>query len=755
MDTDRRFTLMQQTSMKKLLSIVAILYSCVLFAANPVLKGIPSDCEVYKPEYVRHSNSFHINTRFESDHYGQKGSKNGPWDVYSDRDNNTTFYKPSDNSPQYSSLHFKEKVRIARIKGSYALVYTPAEGEETFPELPTNVNWKGWFPLSNLILMDYALANTQGMPVIVLLNGNVDADNFCYYPSVYRAPYAGEAISSVPSNDFYYLIKKTDDYSLIASGIDLTDPNNIYGWIETGCSIEWNDRVAKEPSWELQDNAVFRKQGDGSLINKADNEIGKIPFLTEKDEPLKYNANQFRRRIGLWAMPRIVEIDRLNFSTIAIPVSSHFLTHPPMLSSGRGIGYKEESNGDAVSIMIVIDGSRMYEPFFPILAEAINELKDNPRLVDKTVKIGVTIYHDSRNNEYVTENHPMTYPGDVSLYDFIDSGGNYGFQDNLSESPLISAINESIISGGFKKGAHNYLLIMGGRGDLSDISSGLETIAEALSDNDINVCALQFQNNTGISAYLQFGYFIEDAMQRKNMLSNQGLITITKIPEKEKYTVTHLREGVGGRELFDNLTVCNGDLMPEEEFSDYIENQLYAIINDASSDYSSVKSTCGLFTTAELSNKESGRRLYKDVILYSEEELAHLIGFFSDVSDIALDSGCDRKMFWEALKQALPDTFDSFALYAEKDIYSRLQNTGINKIVSYVLSVPYENTEYDGPKLKDVMSVKTLPESQYRHMLKGLVRTYRRLQEIRAANDIYGVQLNGSRFYWVPVEDLL
>ena len=744
--------------MRFIISFFFLLYGCIAFCAAPELKGIPSKSSVFKPEYVRHLNTERINYRFESKKYGQSGDVSGPWDVYSDRDSNFTYNKPSDTGKRYSCLSFKERVRIAQIRSGYALVYSPKERNDVFPLLPSNIDWKGWVPLSNLILQDRVIANSKGRPKLLLISATCDDSNNYCYPPVYNLPATGKDMKPVLSNDFYYLIKRNESgYYLLATGIDITKAENILGWVNSSYLLEWNDRIALTPTWELEDNRAFRDKNEQAEIVSWESVIGRIPLISEQEESYKYSPHQFRRRIGLWHLPKLYEYQLKDTSVVAIVADSQILENSDANHSAQNHGHKYNSKGNVVNIKIVIDGSRMYEPFFPILAETIDKLHTNSIFRGVDLRIGVTIYHDARNSQYVTETHPMASPGNASLYEFIDMGGSYGFLDNLSESSLISAINEALTTDAFNSGENNYLLVMGGRGDQSDMPLGIEYMADILKDNNIKVCALQFQCNSGVSAYLQYGYFWEEVLCRKNSdLNSISNNSITVYKKNENFTnfITQFKESKTDRLLFDNLTVCVDGLMTEDAFENYLSKIFLSIATDAASNPTIDNSGCNFFLFGEVPNHINGRSPCKEVVLCSEEDFNRLISFYSKISDISLNSQCKRDSLALVIEEYLPDVFEKTITYDDTNVTSVINKKSIYQLISLITGTPFNETEYAGPILADIISKNVFPEDQYRHMLQEMNFKYRRLLDIRSNDHIYSAIFNGQKYYWVPVEDL-
>lgn len=81
---------------------------------------LPELCQVGMPRIL---NSELIKEReikqfLASPDWGQSQKVDKYWVVYSNRENNITYNKPSKSSGRFSSLNFKEELRIAKLRNS-------------------------------------------------------------------------------------------------------------------------------------------------------------------------------------------------------------------------------------------------------------------------------------------------------------------------------------------------------------------------------------------------------------------------------------------------------------------------------------------------------------------------------------------------------------------------------------------------------------------------------------------------------------
>ena len=125
--------------------------ACTSYVISNAQVELPAKCEVCQPKVYlqRVITETEAKSVTSSSNYGQSTQTNKYWIAYSDRANNTTYSNPSGGST-YSKLDFNEKVRIAKISGNYALVYSDEGG--TFPKITANAKSRGWIQMDHLLL---------------------------------------------------------------------------------------------------------------------------------------------------------------------------------------------------------------------------------------------------------------------------------------------------------------------------------------------------------------------------------------------------------------------------------------------------------------------------------------------------------------------------------------------------------------------------------------------------------------------------
>lgn len=726
-----------------LMALLALNVIIPLEAKGPLkVKGTPKDCDAYKPMSVSNRMDANGVESFIQNGYGQQenGVIGGYWDVISDRDGNTTYVNASADVP-YSTLQFGEKVRIAKIKKGFALVYPVSDSTITYPSIPADIEWKGWVPMSNLVYLDHTLTSPLGCDVKILFSDMMENDPGHHLDAeLYYKPSSDSSVLRLPvtNGTFFYQIKSEKGMELLAKK-NVTTQESILGWVKSENVLKWNDRISIEPTWNpltalsLADSCVSAViQGIGN-----DSQIGSISFSKPLRDP--YNPDNYRQFAGRWRLP-VIYSDMENYRC-AVPGTSDFLDRP----SWQIKVHEDAINTDSVptaNLVFVIDGSRIYEPFFPILAEKIQEL---PNLCRGSInaKVAAVIYHDVRTNDKSIEAHPLTDPSDPSLFDFIDQGGEYGFKDNLSDSPLISAIEHA--SNLTETSGDNYIIIIGGRGDSSDGS--VQELVEELCSKNVHLFGLHVQNIPTASSYRLFTYLLEDiqrsiASVRSEIQFNEG-VSSSRTEWDELSNLTTYSCLRNGWSPFEGIIDIRSGILSEDDYAMYIDQVLSKIINNTSSSQEVVSSYPVYFRKAILPKMSAGKVLFKETVLYSEKELDAMIQLFNEITT-ACNSG---------ERESLHSTLSKIAM--EKLSVSAVKDCLIWNILESVEGIKHMEPYYPGPRLHDIQSDKTVSDAEFNIITDKISQTYRKLMRFQSLPYQYSTIINDERYFWIPLEDLL
>ena len=760
---------------KRVFLITASLFclSWLLVAKEAEIKGIPKVCKVHKPAYSRELLNLDLLNSFVLRGYEMPEKTNQYWDVYSDRSQNVTYTTHSAATP-YSELGFKEKVRIASIRKGFALVYKTNDESAEFPEIPADAEWKGWVPMRNLVFMEKVLVNNVCIPISVLINDNIDFDS---QPKLNAKLFFNPAdeMRSKPlpncSNSVFYVIKKEGSFVLLATETDISSPSSIYGWMSWTDVMEWDSRVAVEPTWDIVDNEFFAQSAHLTIINGLDESpIGRIDYGREK-EGGKFSEEYYRLNYGAWRFPVLYSDDSI--SMCAIPGQSSYLYNPsqrvPVLTeksswSGATDG-ETKALGTDINIMFIIDGSRLYEPFFPILAKHISLMGN--RNGPSNIKVGALIYHDARSGQHMAELHELTDPSSLSLYDFVDMGGEYGFKDNLSEAPVFAALDEAVSSAGFDPLAQNFVVLIGGRGDSSDSPLFPSVMAKKLASLNIGVYALQVQNNSRTAAYRLFGYLMEDILRQSVEYKYKAFVPAQFETDADYTSISFYKDDNNRAEVFDGFRSINNGLMSEEDFEDNLDAIIQRINESVA--YSVGRSAAlasmypQFFRAGIAENVFEGRKLFKSVALFSIEDFDHLLNMFARLNEMYLLTSTDREKFLLILEDNLPafiklEEDNSYYPYDKKNNKSALttaiRKMGLYQVLSLIEGIE-KNDSFKGPLVGNIVSPKDVSDQEFLFLLSELSRRYYRLLSIRNNPARFSTYINNRPYFWLPCDDLL
>ncbi|HBN01119.1 MAG TPA: hypothetical protein DD383_00550 [Rikenellaceae bacterium] len=527
--------------MKRVFSsfLLALFVNCSLaFSAQ-----LPSKCSVYKPqellsEVLKESAA---NKLMSSGTFGQKSkpSKMMYWDVFSDRDDNIT-YADADGKTPFGKLDFNDKVRIAKISGQYAMVFTEPNETVNYPEISGSAVFKGWIPMSNLLLWSSCLANDRGIYFKALLCVNADQRDAKTFGVGYRSPNdKSKTVRLSTDMQFYYVMKRgTDGMVLLATQhkIDglkgLISNKLLKAWVPNESYVPWNQRSCIEPTWEHEDVEYFASRGISSKIYDSKELTGDVASLVpfrKSTEP--YEQYQYRMA------PEALRFPILDGTTADEYECSSFTSSggSANVSTKQQEAVKLEQRKKQelekllhLNLAIVIDGTSSMDPYFPAVEKAI---KDGCAFFDKNkfkIKVGVLIYRDyADGTQGLTEICNLTSPNDPALFSFLSSGGNYGIKSSANDRSFTEAlyygINEALDKFHFDKDQSNLMLVVGDCGNALEDPKGptADQIVSKLVAKNVNL----------------FGFQVRNLNQEAWNLYNRQLLQIMKKSLQKKYEI--------------------------------------------------------------------------------------------------------------------------------------------------------------------------------------------------------------------------
>lgn len=795
---------------KTLMYLVAVAVSINVGAAN-ITTPLPGKCTAFKPEALYSPILYTdvANKLMSSSSFGQTSinKEKEYWVVYSDRSNNTTYVAPGSTVP-FKALEFNEKVKIAQISRGYALVYSDPKEQGNYPNISSMAEWKGWIPMSKLLLWDSCPANRAGIYEKAMPCVNIDekvSDGSLL--KLFFNPSNLKDYRELPVNFNYYFVMKREGKMVLLASQNTMNGNTykvLFGWVDSNSYVAWNQRSCLEPTWDIEDVEYFAKNGTKvNIYEDRPCSVKASSIIYEKKSADEFDPYMYRMDGNNLRYPILDDSKGLlwNCSTFSTPNNDGIINKSSSSRSGTGnVFQKNLDELSNIKIAIVIDGTKSMEKYFPAVSDAISEFTSFFQKSDK-VKVGVMIYRDKMDGEYVTDPFPMTNPENPALRDFLVSGGRYGIKsspkDKSLEEALYYGIDKALDSFGFKPEESNMMFVIGDCGNSSDYPEITKEYLKAkLVEKNVTLMGFQVRNDSSVPAFTIFNNniatlikeslqakfdalystpdahvvvkaqmkgneyeFVNDAASLENSLYigshkyvqsgvmnpselteqlKNSVVTVKNVIEREKELVVDLNNGIASFSVSPDI---NGNKLDMEWLRRRIgdDKVFYGLV-------SSHKAVSFKGYTAK-KDKSSGREFYKSVIFITQEELSNLMLKLKDLNEVAKSKGDDRLPYANAMKalvlSMLPGISDS-----------EINTMGVDEIMSLVSGLNVHTRTTKGHTIPEIMSRQAVNAAEYQTIVKGFSRQYKKLQTIQKNPYPFVKEFNGAKYYWIPTEDM-
>lgn len=794
--------------MRKFLSLafaISVFFNTAYAQTAPQL---PSQCKAFLPKTLFNSvlSETETSALAASSNFGQGKSEEPKvkkyWEAYSDRNNNTVYTTPDGTTP-CGELKFNEKVRIAEIKGKYALVYSDPIGK--YPEITQYAESKGWIKMDNLLLWSSCPADEKGIYYKALICIDLLSKNKKERVGYENPMQQGQGFNLSTDLKFYFIMKKVDDMVLLSSEYTLEGESSkvLYAWVPEGAYVPWNQRSCLEPSWEEDDVKYFSAKNIVANVhvkNNLDPEQIMTTFRFKESEHDPSDRYFYRMH------PDELRYPILDGSTDALYEVSSFGTlggkttvttggnknHAP---SETAIKQERLDQLSKLNLVIVIDGTASMDKYFPAVRNAIIKGAEFFASQHYDMKVGMVIYRDYSDGEKgLAEVYPLSKPDDGGLTKFITSGGNYGIKSSPADRTHTEAVYYGIQEGTklFKSDKEsNIMLVVGDCGnDPQDNKINSEKLIADLVQKEVHFMGFQVRNNQ-IEDWALFNnqmlQLMRQTLQKKydNLAQYAGGSQIKVKPKltSEGYEMTNdlglgffvaaHKYAVNGTELTaDHLT----NLMVESirYCAKAVQDQKDALVSfdprrtiggsneavDATSKYNQalVKFLIGeedfknLETNALLSFRgwvkktdDSGKKFFKPVLFISDKEFQNLLERLAPVNAAAKTN--QREPYINAMKALIrslvPDITDQ-----------ELDRQGVDKTMKLVAGLNEKSDALKDYTLLQIGNRQDVPDDVYMSLVKGFSRKYSTLERIKKDNYPYTRSFNGITYYWIPMEQL-
>lgn len=551
-------------------------FVCGSYAAAPQL---PKKCEAFRPKKLASIvlTESEAEALVESADFGQGDApQKGQfkyWDVYSDRDNNTTYEAPG-STVKFSSLRFNEQVRIARIQNGYALVYTDPK-IVTYPLISEAAECKGWVSMKKLLLWQNCLANERGIYNKALLCVNLNTSNAqtkSFGQGFLDPSKRGKALELSTDMNFYFIMKREKDMALLAiqNRMDGSVSDQVlFCWVPEQSFVPWNQRSCLEPTWEHADVEYFAANKIQVDIFKdvrlSGNAISRIPFKKKtvaKYEQYLYRMNPISLRFPILDNGSDAIYNLSTFSTIGGTAAG---TEETPVDEAEKAKMERLEKMQNINLAIVIDGTSSMEPYYPAVKEAI---KEGCQYFSKNykIKIGVVIFRDYSDGEQgLTEVLPMTDVRNLTrVNEFLDSGGKYGIrsspQDLTQTEALFYGLGTALDKLKFKDGESNIMLVVGDCGNAADDMKcpTADALIAKVVEKNVHLMGFQVQNKN-IVAYNSFNNQVLSLMRKSLQQKYVKLNSAIKVVAGQSKSASGALEGYNfrGNVKGEQLYICN------------------------------------------------------------------------------------------------------------------------------------------------------------------------------------------------------
>lgn len=727
--------------------------------------------------------------------WGQKKKESKYWVVYSDRDRNVTYKGPDSIYSQYKELSFNDELRIAKIEGNYALVYEEPEKGTQYPAISPKAKYRGWVPMSHLLLWSSCPVNKMGIYNKALLSINLNKKSKEKGISFFNYKNPEDKIDGMPMKtnmQIYFVMKDEGGMALLATQYKIGDSNKIlYGWVHKDNFISWDQRTCLEPNWDIDFVENHYKGKTASVYSTPQLNTPITEWVFGQSSVKEEGFEKYRLAPASLRFP-ILNNDSGNDNLYKC--TAYFSANGSMnyIAGQTDDGYDILDNLGkkirVINLIVVIDGTSSMQPYFKSVLDAISQSIKNFG-DNTTLRIGAVVYRDYTEGEKCIERLPLTKATDARVQKFFEDCKAFSSRNDRTRTEALYkglevATDPSRM--GFDKNESNFLLIIGDCGNDPNDKKCLsqKVLRERLTNNNMQVMTFQVLRNNE-SPWLLFNEQVTDLMLENADKLYQTIDKSMKVHFAEAKTKdgfdlkkdnskiptfyqASMRYGKIGQNLEPaKLTKLIVEAVPN--IGKVVENQIDAIpglmnntnpvIFQAQKNFIMSRLTEAEWKKIEATNScmaqdgyvkkkdENGFPLWSPVVYISSDEFESLLGRLKGVYDSINKDSKDRKPYVEAMKalvrSMIPDVSEErMNKMSDKDVMQLI--TGLN----------VQTEGLKSHSLKDMQSSKAVPAVEFQKMLEDFKNKYERLYEIKHSDYKYKYSFNGATYYWIPVEDL-
>ncbi len=422
-----------------------------------------------------------------------KYSKEKPWIVVSDRDNNPTYAKPDEGSEEMATLNFKDYFYVVDEKDEWIHIIKARTSGLKISKMNKDY---GWVPKSKMLLWTSGLIDetTRIHKKAFLLNKVQDIERILRedskdFAKIYSGPFTNKIAEKKTIYEFYFVYKKENDRYLLAKESLVSSSrveNVIVGWVTRRKASDWNTRIALEPNFdqvafeERQGNPDLRVIGftdlggsdgfarTGNIVNEKkawDND----PIKIESSKLASANPRRFKGSVVRFPMLQnypqsfasgaIGEIQTKSMKDVVNKVSE-------VNFSGIVEGVKESSaSRDNYNVFFMVEGTRQLNKYKQSILNTMENLERTfPDEVN--VRYGAAVYRDTPEEKVnkLFEIQPLV-TDKAKVINFINQAEFDQWHDNDEYTALYYSMHEVLLKGNFSNNHTNIIFLIGNNAD--------------------------------------------------------------------------------------------------------------------------------------------------------------------------------------------------------------------------------------------------------------------------------------------------
>jgi len=758
---------------------------------------LPNNVEVKLPQVLSENlvKESDLQKLMNSGNYGQSQTRNKYWIVYSDRDENVTYTTPGGGT-EYKKLSFNQPLRIAKISGEYALVYSEPVRNVTFPTISADGQKLsfGWVPMKHLLLWSSCPTNEKMIYNKALIMMNLDQkQNMNELALCLKNPQKKNiGIQLQTDMKFYFVMKQEGDYSLLAtahkmSGQSVTD-QVLYGWVKKAHYIPWDQRSCLEPNWNQQAGTDFNKRGVKAEVHGTPqlNSLRCTLPLGEKNGIAgTTESNEYRLKPEIMRFPLLESMDKYKDYFHCMGFGGNGVVDVTKTGGGQIIidGHLEQKSH--INIIVVIDGTNSMEGFYKPMQEAIQKASTFFDTQKRKVRVGVVIYRDYPDGECVTEYLPMKAPGDPALKNFLETGGKYGVSSKGKTwtEALYKGLEVALDTKkmGYSAEQSNIMFVVGDCGnDINDKKClTADEIVDKMVKNHIQLASFQVRN-VNQQAFLLFRKQMSDIVLRNMRKQYSGFSNMksgfAEIPNGNEFRAQLEKNYFMGSNHYASLDkempAANLEKLVTdryERFGEMVDIWTGEIWNAGSTlggsgnggamnreflksiftdeEIKIIENNASLMAVSGYAKKTDGKYdMWKPVLYISSDEFAKLRETLNKVRiEARKGSNTNRQPFIEAIKQiAKTQTSGDYTEWSVDDI--------MNAIAGVNVSTKGATGGYTILELQDEKKVK---QAEFDKLVNEMLDVIDHLESIAEGDYKFKTKLNNNTYYWLPAEDII